>query len=529
MKLKISNPAETSRTFDPIQKARVDETVDSVFTKRPRVFDDLALVQEGKIPKISDLSTAHRSFTPIQRTQADAIFIDSSKTVDETVFTLFTKRARSSDDLALDQEGKIAKISDLSRDLSSFDLIQRRRSLDYLDLAMKGKKIEEMKRLAYLDLASKRDPTKKDFRASLAFTKSMDVIAVSGLQSSFSFYPSDSISPKTAQKTDKFFSKKRIELNTIYGFVKTTTGERIALLKQKNGWKKYRAISGTSNNALISDTEVLKLGKNLNSYEIEQKRLNIIYSRIGDSSRGIQKRVSHIGENPNLFQYSRESCRRSPIKYHKEYPYKCDLFELVKRGPLPRQERVKIYESLVTGSKIFIQNGIHHLDAKLENMGYLGEGVAEHFDFGGAFIEDKDQRDINLAGYALSSETLSQDWRNTKKLLQESDHIKTISFLEKVHIFQLGIAFFKLSAGEEPYLQSGDGLIGDLLPVEHLKELLASQQEPDDPKHRAMILKMLSEKAEDRPNIDEVVLAFQEAPVLPSLIELKRFKKNIFK
>lgn len=436
------------------------------------------------VPKIRNPISAFRPGDLERGTRWDVNSVAPSRIVDVRVDEVFKKRPRSSADLSL---------------------------------IPKSKKIKESKRLAHLDLVSKINSTQKDLGASLAFRKSMDIIAITGLIHSRSLDASDSISLKRAKKTDEVFAKRRIESNTIY--MSKVEGEQdVALLKQKSTWGKYRVVSGGYKFALISDSEVLKIGKGSCRYEKEQDRLNTIYSRIGNSSIGIQKRMIDPIKSPNLFRSSSSNRERLPIKYHREYPYKKDLYDLIISGSVGTPERMKIYNSLVSGSKILIQNGIYHLDAKLENMGYLGDGRVEHFDFGGAFIFDKDEGKINSEGYAVSSATLSKDCKTLDELLKRSDTIKAVSLLEKVHIFQLGIAFFGLSTGRNPYLGGGGCYIDTLHSEEVLRKTIESQKEPDEPKHRAMILKMLSEKAEDRPNIDEVELAFQEAPLTSSFI-----------
>lgn len=382
---------------------------------------------------------------------------------------------------------------------------EKLRSLDDLDL--KPKKIDALSRFSSLDLATKVGLSQEDPRCSfLAHKRAMDILAMSRLLFPVASSSSDNISPKTVQKIDNFFYGNRIESDVVFYFKR----QEVALLKQKKTWKRYTIASGSYHTALISDTEVLKIGKNPFTYKREQDQVNVIYARIGGSNTGIQKRAPHFTEKAILFKATSEN-KKLPLSYHIEYPYKSNLADLITHVSLTRDERLKIYRSLIAGSKTLIKNGIYHLDAKLQNIGYL-EGVqVEHFDLGWSFLTDEVTGQIIKRGILNPELTLKADcdlpggWGNFFESVDEP--IQMPSFLEKVHIFQLGAIFYQVATKQAPYDCDSKNHVEAL--KKNLEKTLTSQPNPDQSKHVSMILKMLSKKVKDRPNIDEVELAFQ--------------------
>lgn len=304
----------------------------------------------------------------------------------------------------------------------------------------------------------------------------------------------------TLAKVASVFQKTNPEPNVIYPIKETGT-----LLQYENRWRLYDAISGQYNTALIHEDHVVKFAKQENDsdydsdkeydaiYSENSIRLQKIYGKIGPAPLGIQPQKNVSAKAP-LFIYCPENNVKIPIvDHHEELPYKGTLNELIKT-PLSSEVFQSICACLAQGSKTFIQNNIIPLDVKPQNIGYLGNGHAEHFDFGLALIPDLTKADrVDIGGYIVKAEK-----EKLRQLQRDNNLSEALPLAVNMHIKELGAVFYRLATkGCSPSKKTRD----ETLKKSHCNQL---QQET--------ILHMLS--LENRSTIELVETAFPKELIL---------------
>ncbi|MBS0628407.1 MAG: hypothetical protein JSS09_09375, partial [Verrucomicrobia bacterium] len=357
--------------------------------------------------------------------------------------------------------------------------------------------------------AIEKNPPLKSPESCLLHKKTIDTISILGLLSG-----KDLIRPSQIKHNKLNIPEGKLQTNTLYWLTTKPKGssedspkQMIALLKSNNYWERYTPFSGHYHIALVSDTSVIKIGKDPESYKKEQANLDKIYSRIGNANVGIQKRIPKEDKNLDLF-----FSKQQPVIecYHKEHPYEHDLKKSLTKKKVTQETKINYCRLLIAGSKKFIDNGIYHLDTKPANIGCLKDGGCEHFDFGGSFIIDKHTGMPSKDGIVCSRLTLPNDRAKLLELINGSDSKEALFLLEKIHIFQLGSCFYFMQTLQTPYGHTLDKKkIASLHPTPTLKRNLLFDHEMA-PKHVSVILKMLSNNPKNRPSIDEVELAFQK-------------------
>ncbi|MBS0627954.1 MAG: serine/threonine protein kinase, partial [Verrucomicrobia bacterium] len=162
---------------------------------------------------------------------------------------------------------------------------------------------------------------------------------------------------------------------------------------------------------------------------------------------------------------------------------------------------------LVQGSITLIGNGIYPFDVKLDNIGYLGNGRAVHIDLGGSYDISEDNWELLLpthtSKYNIKDEALTA--------LENTSSESKKQQLEKIHIFQLGIALFGLAAKTLPYnILDSNGCIApfptEVFPEEQKDQLRNTNIYSENQIN--MIISMIAKIPEERPSLQEIQSVF---------------------
>lgn len=182
--------------------------------------------------------------------------------------------------------------------------------------------------------------------------------------------------------------------------------------------------------------------------------------------------------------------------HYREKAYKADG---VDPSAYTKEELPSMFACLVQGSKTLFKYQIYHLDVKPENVGYKGNGIAEHFDLDGSLIAGES----NEKGYTFSKNyTLLGD----QVLLENSQNPEDV--LKKMHIFQLGVCFFNMATGAYPYILTRSGFPSKEFNSVDVDNHLAECCPILTPEQRNLITRMVSFNMNIRPSIEEIESGF---------------------
>ena len=159
----------------------------------------------------------------------------------------------------------------------------------------------------------------------------------------------------------------------------------ISIMKKDGKWQEVGVYAGGTSTAYVCDNVATKLYRNnreaSNKERAKQEEITKIIDPEGTCNvLGVfLTKPKLLGEREiTTFNLNAEGGVANSISgtAHEETAFKGDL----SHEKVPRTEIPSVCACLVQGSKTLLANKIYHLDAKLENMAYLGEGKAGHFD-----------------------------------------------------------------------------------------------------------------------------------------------------
>ncbi|MBS0627139.1 MAG: hypothetical protein JSS09_02885, partial [Verrucomicrobia bacterium] len=275
---------------------------------------------------------------------------------------------------------------------------------------------------------------------------------------------------------------------------------------------------GTDSEVLICEKFAFKFLHNQTGWN-EIKRSEAILERVNfdGTAIGIAKRpITELAEK-NLTVYSLTASglvttENNQIQAQLEEVFQSDCLDAIDR--IETFEIQSIASCIVQGSKTLIENGIYHLDTKLENIGYLGNGRAIHFDLGGSSdITEKEW--INYSPAFTRRDNFKKELTNA--ILETNPDLKK-NKLEKIHIFQLGSALFHLATKKIPYGNDPDKFIPPSTlesDFERLRKELQDSLAYSDSQIE-IIAAMLSKKPIERPSIEEIQAVFPIDLILAS-------------
>ncbi len=316
-------------------------------------------------------------------------------------------------------------------------------------------------------------------------------------------FEEDSFS-KAIKKSASIFQKTEPKKNIFYPVPEDPLKDHPLKVCQTDRWKLYTEFEGGFQKAFVASDKTVKFGHNESEYLSDRIQLQNIYAKIGSKNIGIQDPPLERIEQSALYNNRRNKATALPA-HHTEISYQGTLLDIVCKGSLSKDVLYSVCACLVQGSKKFLEENIFFLDAKLPNTGYLGNGIAEHFDFANAVAPDIS----TSASYALTSSIiLKKDAAELRKSFEKP-------LLRQIHIFELGIIFYGLAArGNSPYTpeehEAGKG-ITSLLPASSLQKDLKANYNQEQ---TSIILQMLSIQREDRPDIEEIEKAFPKELIL---------------
>lgn len=255
----------------------------------------------------------------------------------------------------------------------------------------------------------------------------------------------------------------------------------------------------------------------------ELKRSEAILERINPdgTSIGIPKRPITELASRNLTVYSvsvsgEVNIAHNPIRAQLEEVFQSDCLAAIDQ--IQTSEIQSIAACVVQGSKTLIENGIYHLDTKLENIGYLGNGRAIHFDLGGSY----DIRAEDFLDYSAPFTSRDNIKKELTNAMLDTNPGSKQKKLEKIHIFQLGIALFNLATKHSPYPTGSDDFILPLsqgINTSRLTQELQKARQPEEASELTelspysgsqieIITAMLSKKPIERPSLEEIQAVF---------------------
>lgn len=313
----------------------------------------------------------------------------------------------------------------------------------------------------------------------------------------------------TTIKTNRLFFQLSDSIHMI-------NSNRGSYIFHENKWQALIATpeKGMHVQALIYQQIAFKFLHTLNPKgEMDLKRSESILKRVNPHGLaiGIPKRPIAELALRNITTYSINSSDQVEILHQSslvqlEEPFLIDCLDAINLNLIPKAEIPSIASCLIQGSINLIENGIYHLDVKLENIGYLGNGRAIHFDVGGSY----DTTEENWEHYPPTYTSKYNIREEAVKALEDTSPESKQKELEKIHIFQLGITLFALATKTLPYTIGSDGCIlpssEEVIP-ETIKENL-KRTDTYSESQITTITAMLSKNPDERPSLQEIQISF---------------------
>lgn len=319
----------------------------------------------------------------------------------------------------------------------------------------------------------------------------------------------------TVRKIYDVYKKNKIE-NTIIENGEVLVGKII-----KGGYS-YTLIPERAN-------KVTKFFTETNQIEISKNKVTSILKRVNphNNAIGLQKCPTFYEEVSTITVYNPKLKKIVTIRAGKsiEKAYKSDLYRLRNKERLPIKEVPSMCACLVQGSKVLLENKIYHLDVKLENIGYLGEGRVEHFDLDGCADGSKKLKGSKYfwtpeVTSLEEIEKLNRDERRLRRFKSLDTIYKTNEeaepILEKMHIFQLGVAIYEMVTNEYPYTlkEVGESKYPDKgIEKGILMAKLAGSLADFNYDQIKIIVKMVSLDPSKRPSIAEIEAVFPRGSI----------------
>jgi hypothetical protein len=190
---------------------------------------------------------------------------------------------------------------------------------------------------------------------------------------------------------------------------------------------------------------------------------------------------------------------------------------------VPQKEVSSVCACLVQGSKTLLSHGIYHLDAKLENMAYLGKGQAKHFDYAQSVncnnLGWEGEGFSFTPGYALPSEIQDISGSSPKERKTK---------MERAHIYEMGMSFLLLagkSKGEGLLAGKSRGEVGQMIYVLKMATGNGMYNDLSDkeltqvlkvytPKEAACVINMIGSNDKYRPTMTQIERAFPSSSIM---------------
>ncbi len=233
-----------------------------------------------------------------------------------------------------------------------------------------------------------------------------------------------------------------------------------SIMKKDGKWKKADVHGGGTTTAYVCDKVAMKLYRgnikeepfskvkaDARSEQGKQAAIAKIINPTGapDIKGLLLPKIALLGERKIIsFNLNINTFTESKGIAHEEDAFLSDL----SHAKIPQEEISSVCACLVQGSKTLLNNKIYHLDAKPQNMAYLGNGQAKHFDF--AQSVNCNNPNWQTEEIVHTPKYVPREYADVKEGTEAERLVK----MTRVHIYELGMAFLSLAVNFE-----GEGLL----------------------------------------------------------------------